>query len=170
MPATSKSQQRFFGMIAAYKDGKLDTKGLKPEYLKKIKKTAADMSTQDVEDFAKTKHDKLPEKKKDNGLSVQVYPDKKENKIVRYEDFDEVNEITDTLKRLGRKIYIPEAEKIRMKRARETAHTYAKKYHTYNRCRKEFLENVVNSPYRVNSVSNTFIDEFWSELKNIFPS
>jgi len=168
--AKSKSQQRFFGMIAAYKDGKLDTKGLKPEYLKKIKKTAADMSTQDVDDFAKTKHDKLPEKKKDNGVSKQVYPDKKENKIIRFEDFT-LNEkrlnVVDVLKTRMNDYDNKRIENSRMNKAEKLAHKYAKTHGSYVVARRHFLHNVVNSPYATD-VSNSFIDDFWSELKKIY--
>ena len=165
MPSKSKSQQRFFGMVNAYKNGKLDTKGLKPEYLKKIKKTAADMSTQDVEDFAKTKHDKLPEKKKDNGLSTQVYPDKKENRIVRFNDFDTLNELRMGFSRYNTKLRDKESEKFS---AKAVAKSYADKYGSYNTARRHFLENVVNNPY--SNKPNSFVDDFWVELKKIFPS
>ena len=57
----SKSQQRFFGMVKAYKDGKLNTKNIDNKFIKKIKKAAA-MSTGDIDDFAETKHKGLPQK------------------------------------------------------------------------------------------------------------
>jgi len=158
MPSTSKKQQKYFGMVKALKDGKLDTNKLDAEFANKIKKTAAKMSTADVKDFAETKHEGLPEK---------VKP-KKENKIARFDDF-EINEAVEILRNI-RKSFMSEAEKNRMKNARKIAQEYADKYHTYNRARKEFLQNVVNSPYRVNNISNNFIEEFWSELKKIFPS
>ena len=55
MPSKSKSQQRFFGMVDAYKKGKMKNAS------SKIKKAANSMSMKDVKDFAKTKHDGLPE-------------------------------------------------------------------------------------------------------------
>ena len=60
MPSKSKSQQRFFGMVDAYKKGELKNPG------KKIKKAADSMSASDVKDFAKTKHNNLPEKVDEN--------------------------------------------------------------------------------------------------------
>lgn len=54
MPAKSKSQQRFFGMVDAYKKGELSDAS--PE----VKKAAKSMSTKKVKDFAKTKHRGLP--------------------------------------------------------------------------------------------------------------
>ena len=54
--ATSKSQQRLMGMALAYKRGELDNAS------DQVKKLAKSMSTKDLEDFAKTKHDNLPEK------------------------------------------------------------------------------------------------------------
>ena len=56
MPSKSKSQQRFFGMVDAYKKGKLKDPS------KKIKDAANGMSRKDVRDFASTKHKGLPEK------------------------------------------------------------------------------------------------------------
>jgi hypothetical protein len=57
MPALSKSQQRLMGMVHAYKNGKLK------HAPKKIKDVAKHISDEDARDFAKTKTDKLPEKK-----------------------------------------------------------------------------------------------------------
>ena len=56
--AKSKAQQRFFGMVRAAQKGEMDSPS--PE----VAKAASSMSKSDVKDFAKTKHDKLPEKKK----------------------------------------------------------------------------------------------------------
>ena len=57
MPAKSKAQQRLMGMVHAYKNGKLKKA---PD---KIKEVARHISDEDERDFAKTKTDKLPEKK-----------------------------------------------------------------------------------------------------------
>lgn len=57
MPALSKSQQRLFGMVHAYKKGKLK------KAPKKIKEIAKHISDEDAKDFAKTKSRDLPEKK-----------------------------------------------------------------------------------------------------------
>lgn len=54
MPAKSKSQQRFFGMVDAYKKGELDNAS--PE----VKKAADSMSMKEVRKFAKTKRKGLP--------------------------------------------------------------------------------------------------------------
>lgn len=56
MPSKSKSQQRFFGMVDAYKKGEMKNPS------SKIKKAAEGMSMSDVKDFAETKHKGLPEK------------------------------------------------------------------------------------------------------------
>ena len=56
MPSKSKAQQRFFGMVDAYKKGEMKNAS------SKIKKAANGMSMSDVKDFAKTKHKGLPEK------------------------------------------------------------------------------------------------------------
>lgn len=56
MPSVSASQQRLFGMVYAYKQGKLN------HAPKLVKRLAEQMSDEDVEHFARTKHDGLPEK------------------------------------------------------------------------------------------------------------
>jgi hypothetical protein len=57
MPALSKKQQRFFGIVRAIQKG--DMAPTSPE----TAKAAADMKKSDVKDFASTKHKGLPEKK-----------------------------------------------------------------------------------------------------------
>ena len=57
MPAVSKAQQRFMGMVYAAKKGKLTNPS--PE----VAKAAASIKKKDAKDFASTKHKRLPEKK-----------------------------------------------------------------------------------------------------------
>ena len=57
MPAASKAQQKFFGIVRAIQKGEMSP--TTPE----TAKAAADMKKKDVKDFASTKHKKLPEKK-----------------------------------------------------------------------------------------------------------
>lgn len=67
MPSKSASQQRFFGMVDAYKKGELDNPS--PE----IKKAADSMTRKEVRKFAKTKHKGLPEHvKKSKNESVEI--------------------------------------------------------------------------------------------------
>ena len=56
MPAKSKAQQRFFGMVRAAQKGEMAAPS------SEVSKAASSMSKSDVKKFAKTKHDKLPEK------------------------------------------------------------------------------------------------------------
>ena len=58
MPAKSKKQQRFFGLVKSIQEGKATGS-------EKAKDVAKDMSKKDVSDFASTKTDKLPESKKE---------------------------------------------------------------------------------------------------------
>lgn len=60
MPAKSKSQQRLFGMIHAYKHGKLHAD---KKTQKRIGRIADGISDEDARHFAETSHDGLPEKK-----------------------------------------------------------------------------------------------------------
>ena len=57
MPAVSKKQQRFFGMVRAAQKGE---GAASPE----VAKVADEISDKDAKKFAKTKHKGLPEKKK----------------------------------------------------------------------------------------------------------
>ena len=67
MPAVSKAQQRFMGMVYATKKG--DMTNPSPE----VAKAAASMKKSDAKDFASTKHKKLPEKKKvEEGVGLTV--------------------------------------------------------------------------------------------------
>ncbi len=63
MPAKSKSQQRLFGMVHAYKKGELDSSSVNSALLKKIKKIAGGIKDKSAKKFAKTKHKGLPELK-----------------------------------------------------------------------------------------------------------
>lgn len=56
MPAKSEAQQRFMGMALAAKRGK-------GRFSKKVMEAAESMSEKQLRDFAKTKHEGLPEKK-----------------------------------------------------------------------------------------------------------
>ena len=66
MPAVSGSQQRLFGMVHAYKKGKLK------KAPKKIKEIAKHISDEDAEHFAKTKHKGLPEKKAETTDDIET--------------------------------------------------------------------------------------------------
>jgi len=67
MPAVSKKQQRFFGMVRAAQKGEGSTS---PE----VAKVASEISKDDAKKFAKTKHKGLPEKKevKEGGSIINV--------------------------------------------------------------------------------------------------
>jgi len=58
MPALSKKQQKFFGIVRAIQKGEMAPTS--PE----TAKAAETMKKSDVKDFASTKHEGLPEKKK----------------------------------------------------------------------------------------------------------
>ena len=64
MPAVSKAQQRFMGMVHAEKEGKLDKSKLDPEFAAKIERIAASIKAKAARDYAETKHKGLPKKKK----------------------------------------------------------------------------------------------------------
>jgi hypothetical protein len=59
MPAESKKQQRFFGMVHAVQKGDLSPSEVGPA----VRKAAKNTEYSDAKDFASTKHKNLPEKK-----------------------------------------------------------------------------------------------------------
>lgn len=65
MPAKSKSQQRFFGMVDAYKKGEMKNAS------KKIKDAAKNMTKKEIKKFASTKTKNLPEKVDENLISIK---------------------------------------------------------------------------------------------------
>jgi len=65
MPAQSKQQQKFMGIVHAIQKGELDPKDASP----KAKQVAKDMKPSDVTDFASTPHKGLPKKVKQEILN-----------------------------------------------------------------------------------------------------
>ena len=57
MPAVSKKQQRFFGMVRAAQKGEMKNPS------SEVSDVASEISMKDAKKFAKTKHKGLPEKK-----------------------------------------------------------------------------------------------------------
>ena len=67
MPALSKKQQRFFGIVRAIQKGEMAPTS--PE----TAKAAETMKKSDVKDFASTKHKGLPEKKNvEEGIGLDI--------------------------------------------------------------------------------------------------
>ena len=83
MPAQSKSQQRFFGVVKAMQKGDIPKKG-------RAGKIAKTMSKDDVDDFASTKHKGKPEKVKREQRVRNLI-----KKMVR-EELNKMNENSDT--------------------------------------------------------------------------
>ena len=81
MPAVSKAQQRFMGMVHAAQKG--DMENPSPE----VSKAADSMSDKDAKDFASTSHKGLPDKKEEqiNQLKEKI------RKMVREKMVDEMN-------------------------------------------------------------------------------
>ena len=80
MPAVSKAQQRFMGMVHAAHKGE---EPASPE----VAKVASDMDKQSAKDFASTKHKGLPDKKEENTKKIKEII----RKIVRERMIDEMN-------------------------------------------------------------------------------
>ena len=70
MPAVSKKQQRFFGMVRAAQKGEMKNPS------SEVLDVASEISMKDAKKFAKTKHKGLPEKKKvDEAIKRDEYGD-----------------------------------------------------------------------------------------------
>jgi hypothetical protein len=81
MPAVSKAQQRFMGMVHSAQKG--DMENPSPE----VKKAADSMSDKDAKDFASTSHAGLPDKKTEQLNKIREII----RKIVRERMIDEMN-------------------------------------------------------------------------------
>lgn len=95
MPAQSKAQQRFMGMVHAAQKGELDNPS--PE----VAKVAKDMSDKDAKDFASTSHKGLPNRvkreilnrlKQEYGLMLPGHNIKPASPAQSLEDLEGVNE------------------------------------------------------------------------------
>jgi hypothetical protein len=81
MPAVSKAQQRFMGMVHAAQKG--DMENPSPE----VQKAADSMSDKDAKDFASTSHKGLPDKKEEQIKQLK----EKIRQLVREKMVDEMN-------------------------------------------------------------------------------
>lgn len=70
MPAVSKSQQRFMGMVRAHQKGELDTSSVPADVMKDIRVAAKSMKKKDAKSFASTKHKGLPERVPENAKNL----------------------------------------------------------------------------------------------------
>lgn len=87
MPSSSKSQQRLFGMVhACKKTGKCAS----PE----VAKIADGISAKDAEEFARTKHAGLPERK----------PKQKKSKLKSYKEYTDEQSMMENLNHAGRQM------------------------------------------------------------------
>lgn len=80
MPAVSKAQQKFFGIVRAIQKGEIEP--TTPE----TAKAAATMKKKDVKDFASTDHKGLPEKKKEVNETAYYKSDSKYQKKISDEN------------------------------------------------------------------------------------
>lgn len=91
MPAKSKAQQRFFGMVDAYKKGELDHPS------KAIKDAAKSMTRKEIKKFAKTKHKGLPEKVKNKKVKENITMNKN---VIRLNESQLQNIIFESVKKI----------------------------------------------------------------------
>lgn len=73
MPAKSKSQRRFFGMVHAYQQGKLDTSSIPKDVLDQIKAAAKSMTQKASKDFAESKEKGLPQHVSESRMTFKQF-------------------------------------------------------------------------------------------------
>ena len=83
MPAKSKAQQKFFGLVRSVQKGETP----KSDVSKSVKKAANSMSKKEVDKFAKTKRKGLPEKITEHKITIDQLKD-----IIK----EAINEVGDT--------------------------------------------------------------------------
>ena len=69
MPAASKQQQKFMGIVRAIQKGDVPAS----KFSKAAQKVAKSMKKKDVKKYAKTKHDDLPKKVRENEQKLREY-------------------------------------------------------------------------------------------------
>jgi len=78
MPAKSQQQQKFMGLVHAYKKGEVPASKVS----KAVKDAAKSMSNKSVKKYAKTKHDELPKKVTEDAGKDFPWANKKELKLI----------------------------------------------------------------------------------------
>ena len=71
MPSVSKAQQRFMGLVHAYKKGEVPASKVS----KAVKDAAKSMKKKSTKDFAKTKHKGLPNKVRSENMNEDGHTD-----------------------------------------------------------------------------------------------
>ena len=109
MPAVSKKQQKFFGIVRAIQKGEMAP--TTPE----TAKAAADMKKSDVKDFASTKHKGLPEKKKVDETTYYKQDVKYQKKL---KDDDKLHKEKDARMKYGKnfKQFVKDVESAKLRR------------------------------------------------------
>lgn len=70
--AKSKSQQRLFGLVHAYKKGEVDLSDLDDGLADTVRRIASNISDEDAKEFASTKHNGLPERVPESSVRARV--------------------------------------------------------------------------------------------------
>ena len=123
MPAVSKAQQKFFGIVRAIQKGEMAP--TTPE----TAKAAAEMKKKDVKDFASTKHKNLPDK-----MDVkEIYSGTDSGRAARYKKYDDEKKKfakDDKRKKFGK--FVQDVEKVRS-RSKGMRGTHKGKWGTFNK-------------------------------------
>ena len=123
MPAVSKAQQKFFGIVRAIQKGEMAPTS--PE----TAKAAAEMKKKDVKDFASTKHKNLPDKMDVKEIYSGTDSGRAE-RIKRYDVEKKKFAKDDKRKKFGK--FVQDVEKVRSK-SKGIRGTHKGKWGTFNK-------------------------------------
>ena len=105
MPSVSKAQQRFMGLVHAYKKGEVPASKVSQA----VKDAAKSMKKKSTKKFASTKHDDLPNKVRSENMNEDVfaivdkYDDRKQDYDQVYFKDNNLNKVKKQMKKMGRK-------------------------------------------------------------------
>lgn len=105
MPSVSKAQQRFMGLVHAYKKGEVPASKVS----KAVKDAAKSMKKKSTKKFASTKHDDLPNKVRSENMNEDVfaivdkYDDRKQDYDQVYFKDNNLNKVKKHMKKMGKK-------------------------------------------------------------------
>ena len=149
MPAVSKQQQKFMGLVLAYKRGEIPASKVS----KNVKQVAASMSEKELEKYAGTKHKGLPKKvKSETSFSMPV---RELKKIINSVVASVVNENVDQDKEQKEEPKLTPEEKQQYIEAISRFNEYGKTIYRSN----EVLETYKHIKKLVEFASKNIVDE-----------
>ena len=103
MPSVSKAQQRFMGLVHAYKKGEVPASKVS----KAVKDAAKSMKKKSTKDFAKTKHKGLPNKVRSENMNEDGHTDVASAKRKLKTSVEDIKDIYSKLKGMSDEESLP---------------------------------------------------------------